>query len=378
MITFKEVTKAFNGTVFIKGLNLQIRDGEIVVLIGGSGCGKTTTLKMINKLVQPTSGQIFIDDKDIETLDAIELRRSIGYVIQQTGLFPHMTVGTNIGIVPSLQKWPKDKISARTLELLSMVGMEPNEFLKRYPNELSGGQKQRVGVARAFATSPQIILMDEPFSALDPITRAQLQDVLCGLQKQFRKTIVFVTHDMSEALKLGDRICIMKSGEIIQYDTPENILKSPAHGYVEEFLGKSRIWDKPEFITARDILIESRTSLGDVPASQAGYLLQDEEDVLLVVDAAGRYEGAVTQAAMHRAEKETPLSQLIDRQRPVIREDETILQIVEMVQSHAFLPVVTEAGRPVGVVTRKSLIAILSGQLQRPSEGRTSAGGPPA
>ena len=204
-----------------------------MAFIGESGCGKTTTLKMINRLIKPTGGRILINGDSIETKDIIELRRSMGYVIQQTGLFPHMTVKENIEIIPRSEKRDPKQISQKTGELMEMVGLNPLEYLDRYPTELSGGQQQRVGVARAFATDPEIILMDEPFSALDPITRSGLQDELINLQSQLKKTIVFVTHDMDEAIKIADKICIMKDGSILQYDTPENILKYPAKEFVQ-------------------------------------------------------------------------------------------------------------------------------------------------
>jgi glycine betaine/L-proline transport ATP binding subunit len=239
MIEFVDIQKSYQDKTILKGINLKLEDGKLMVLIGPSGCGKTTTLKMINKLIEPTKGSILINGEDIAEKNTIELRRTIGYVIQQTGLFPHMNIGENIAVVPYLKKWPKDKIKNRVEELLNLVGLNAGEFINRYPQQLSGGEQQRVGVARALATNPQIILMDEPFSALDPITRRELQTALNNLQKQLKKTIVFVTHDMEEAIKLGDKICIMNSGEIVQYDTPENILQSPANDFVARFIGHS-------------------------------------------------------------------------------------------------------------------------------------------
>lgn len=226
MIEFKKIVKSYDKKVkIVNGLDFKINKGELVVLIGESGCGKTTTMKMINRLIEPTAGEILIDGKSIMDFNPIELRRNIGYVIQKVGLLPHMTVGENIELVPYLQKWDKKKRRARAEELLQLVNLEASQFIDRYPNELSGGQQQRVGVARALAVNPDIILMDEPFSAVDPLTRDQLQEELSKLQNEVKKTIVFVTHDMDEALKLGDRIAVMKDGKILQYDTPENILK---------------------------------------------------------------------------------------------------------------------------------------------------------
>ena len=214
MIEFRNVSKSYKNNQVLQDINFTIYDGEIVVLIGPSGCGKTTTLKMINRLIEPTAGEILINGENIMEKDPIALRRSMGYVIQQTGLFPHMTVRQNIEVIPRLEKRPAQEISRRTMALMEMVGLDPAQYLDRYPIQLSGGQLQRIGVARAFATDPDIILMDEPFSALDPITRSGLQDSLVSLQSKMKKTIVFVTHDMDEAVKIADRICIMYQGDI--------------------------------------------------------------------------------------------------------------------------------------------------------------------
>ncbi|MGW9102699.1 ABC transporter ATP-binding protein [Priestia megaterium] len=239
MIQFENVSKQFNdGTDAVKSLNFTINKGEIFVLIGPSGSGKTTTLKMINRLIAISGGTIFINGKKISDYDIHELRWSIGYVLQQIALFPHMSIEENIAIVPEMKNWNKEKISRRVNELLEMVGLEPETYRHRKPSELSGGQQQRVGVVRALAADPEIIIMDEPFSALDPITREKLQDDILELQKSIKKTIVFVTHDMQEALKLGDRICIMKDGQIVQIGTPDELIYNPTNEYVEEFIGK--------------------------------------------------------------------------------------------------------------------------------------------
>jgi osmoprotectant transport system ATP-binding protein len=241
LITFRDVRKVYNKNEIIKGLNFTINKGELFVLIGPSGCGKTTTMKMINRLIEPTDGIILIDNQNIAEKDPVHLRRDIGYVIQQIGLFPHMTIAQNVALVPKLKKMNPSEFEKRVDELLTMVGLEPEKFKKRYPSELSGGQQQRVGVIRAMAANPSIILMDEPFSALDPISREQLQDELVKLQKTIKKTIVFVTHDMDEALKIADRICLLKDGEIVQLDTPENLLAHPANDFVIEFIGSKRL-----------------------------------------------------------------------------------------------------------------------------------------
>lgn len=218
MIEFRDVSKSYKDKVILKKLNFTIEDNSIVVLIGESGCGKTTTLKMINRLIEPTSGKILINGKNIKKENPIKLRRSMGYVIQQTGLFPHLTIRQNIELISKLEKKPIKEIKERTTLMMKMVGLDEGDYLDSYPSELSGGQQQRVGIARAFATDPDIILMDEPFSALDPITRASLQDEVIRLQDKLKKTIVFVTHDMDEAIKLLIKIAIMNNGELVQYD----------------------------------------------------------------------------------------------------------------------------------------------------------------
>lgn len=239
MIQFENVSKLFqDGTTAVNSINLTINKGELFVLIGPSGSGKTTTLKMINRLIDITNGTILIDGKKLSEYDIHELRWNIGYVLQQIALFPHLTIAENIAVVPEMKKWTKEKIAARVDELLEMVGLEPQTYKNRKPKELSGGQQQRIGVIRALAADPEIILMDEPFSALDPISREKLQDDIVSLQKAIKKTIVFVTHDMQEALKLGDRICIMKDGEIVQTGTPEELINNPVNDFVKDFIGR--------------------------------------------------------------------------------------------------------------------------------------------
>ncbi|WP_040985390.1 ABC transporter ATP-binding protein [Oceanobacillus jeddahense] len=238
MITFSDITKTYpDGTTAVEQFNLTVEKGEFMTLIGPSGCGKTTTMKMINRLIDPSEGTIYIDGKPVSDYSIHELRWNIGYVLQQIALFPHMTVQENIQVVPELLKWKKGKTEKRADELLDMVGMDPSIFKKRYPSELSGGQQQRIGVIRALAADPDIVLMDEPFSALDPISREQLQIDIDKLQKEIKKTVVFVTHDMDEALKMSDRICLMKEGSVVQCGSPEQLMKHPQNDFVEEFIG---------------------------------------------------------------------------------------------------------------------------------------------
>jgi osmoprotectant transport system ATP-binding protein len=243
VIRLENVSKHFpGGSNAVRDLTLDIPDKKTCVLIGPSGCGKTTTLRMINRLIEPDGGRILVDGEDTSKLDPVRLRLKMGYVIQQTGLFPHMTIGENVGTVPRLWNWDHKRISKRVEELLELVGLDPREYRDRYPHQLSGGQRQRVGFARALAADPPILLMDEPFGAVDRITRERLQQEFISIQRSIGKTVVFVTHDIDEAVMVGDRICLMKmQAAIAQYDTPEKILTQPASEYVAEFLGRERI-----------------------------------------------------------------------------------------------------------------------------------------
>ena len=275
----------------VDNISMEIPAGEIVMLVGPSGCGKTTTMKMINRLIEPTSGRILIGDDDVTKRDPDELRRHIGYVIQGAGLFPHFTVGDNIAIVPKLLKWDKDRIAARVDELLDLVSLDPAQYRDRYPRELSGGQQQRVGVARALAADPPVLLMDEPFGAVDPITRQRLQDELLRLQEDLRKTIVFVTHDFDEAVKLGDRIAILQAGsKIVQYDTPEQILTHPADDFVRTFVGAGAALKQLTLTRIRDVgLHEAAVAhIGDDPAEAVRTAQAIEREHVIVLDAQDR------------------------------------------------------------------------------------------
>lgn len=243
MIRLENVTKQFpGGSNAVLNLSLDIPAGQTCVLIGPSGCGKTTTLRMINRLIEPDQGRVLIDGEDTQGVDPAQLRLKMGYVIQQTGLFPHMTVGENVGTVPRLWQWDKARIKTRVEELLQLVGLDPAQYRDRYPHQLSGGQRQRVGFARALGADPPILLMDEPFGAVDRITRERLQHEFINIQRSMRKTVVFVTHDIDEAVLVGDRICLLKmQAQVAQYDTPEKILTRPASDYVSEFLGRERL-----------------------------------------------------------------------------------------------------------------------------------------
>jgi len=301
VIRFERVSKTFDDkTKAVDSLQLEIRKGEFFVLIGPSGCGKTTTMKMINRLIETTEGSIFIDGKNIRDYNIHELRWDIGYVLQQIALFPHMTIAENIAVVPEMRKWSKAKIQERVDELLEMVGLDPHIYRDRMPDELSGGQKQRVGVVRALAANPKIVLMDEPFSALDPLSREQLQRDLVDLQKKIQKTIVFVTHDMQEALALGDRICIMKDGKVVQLDTPEAIIQNPANKFVEEFIGRPRLswYDHKKVEDIVSILAQEGKQGDGYPLSTKvslhDALLRLEHEKEIPVEENGTYIGTLT------------------------------------------------------------------------------------
>ncbi|WP_238860317.1 ABC transporter ATP-binding protein [Clostridium sp. YIM B02569] len=368
MIEFKNIRKDFKNKTILKDITLKINRGELVAIIGSSGCGKTTTLKMINRLIKPTSGKIFINGEDIASKDVIKLRRNIGYVIQQTGLFPHLTIRENIEMIPKVEKLNKASIEKRTLELMDMVGLNSNDFLDRYPTELSGGQQQRVGVARAFATNPEIILMDEPFSALDPITRVQLQEELIDLQSKLKRTIVFVTHDMDEAIKIADKICIMNKGEIVQYDTPENILKNPINDFVSEFIGKNRIWSSPEFIRAKDIMIDHPV----VCFKNASLLRCIEKmrsskvDSLMVIDRESYLLGIITaKQIQNKTDRNIPVEDIMNNKFISVQPDDSIIDILELVKEHKIgqVPVLDDFGVLKGIITKSSLVTTLSSQF---------------
>lgn len=255
MIRLEQVSKQFGAMLAVDRVDMDVPAGAVCVLLGPSGCGKTTTMKMINRLIKPTSGRILIDGRDTATIDEVTLRRSIGYVIQQIGLFPNMTVEDNICVVPDLLGWPREKALRRAAELLDMVNLDPAIFLKRYPKQLSGGQQQRVGVVRALAADPPVLLMDEPFGAIDPINREVIQDEFMKLQAELKKTIIFVSHDIDEAVKMATRIAIFRDGRLVQYDTPDNILAHPADAFVSEFVGTDRTLKRLRLVRVADAMI---------------------------------------------------------------------------------------------------------------------------
>ncbi|WP_312067028.1 ABC transporter ATP-binding protein [Exiguobacterium sp.] len=368
MIEFKNVGKQFKENVVLKGLSLEIQKGELVVFIGPSGCGKTTSLKMINRLIEPSSGTILVNGKDIMKTDTIELRRHMGYVIQQTGLFPHMTVRENIQLIAGLEGKDHDEMDQRTEQLLTMVGLDPRQFIDRYPSELSGGQQQRVGFARALMNDPDVILMDEPFSALDPVTRNDLQEELFNLHEEVKKTIVFVTHDMDEAIKLADRICIMRDGEIVQFDTPEEILRHPKDEYVESFIGKNKIWSSPEFIKAEDIMIEDPVSIsGKRTLLQGIEIMRGRKvDSLLITDRDRVLQGLIKLKNIQTIpDKSQRIEEVMEGEIIAVNEHDSLLDVLEVMNQEetGYLPVTDATGKLRGLITRSSLLSVLSEQF---------------
>ncbi|HHQ5490485.1 TPA: ABC transporter ATP-binding protein [Clostridioides difficile] len=365
----KKCNKKIGNNVILDDISLAVETGTLVVLIGSSGCGKTTTLKLINKLIKPTSGEIYINGKPISQENEIELRRKIGYVIQNTGLFPHLTIKENIELIPRLKKEKSvEEIEKRTLQLLEMVGLDSDEFLNKYPSELSGGQQQRIGVARAIATDAEIILMDEPFSALDPITRTSLQEQLFSLQDELKKTIIFVTHDMDEALKIADKICIMKDGRIAQYDTPENILRKPANDFVKDFIGEDRVWDNPEYIKARDIMIKNPIAVNSTRTVTQGIEIMrtSKVDSLLIIDRAKTLKGIVTVKDMKDIDDKSILLADIMSSEPLhVNEGDNLVEILNVMNRNSvgYIPVISDENKLVGLITRSSLLSVLSEQF---------------
>ena len=302
MIVLENLRKQFAGAPApaVDGISLTVQRAEICVLIGPSGCGKTTTMRMINRMIDPDGGRILVDGRDIAGVDPVELRRGIGYVIQQVGLFPHQTLAENIATVPRLLGWTPYRIAQRVDELLALVHMDPARDRQRYPRELSGGQKQRVGVARALAADPPLLLMDEPFGALDPLTRTALQDEFLRLLRELSKTIVFVTHDIDEALKLGTRIAVLRAGKVLQYDTPARLLARPVDAFVESFVGADRALKRLGLLTAgayaraMPLGPDAHRVAAAAPLRDALALLMESEGPLAVVDAGGAVHGGLT------------------------------------------------------------------------------------
>ncbi|WP_404450576.1 betaine/proline/choline family ABC transporter ATP-binding protein [Virgibacillus necropolis] len=365
MLKFDHVSKVYDGgKKAVDDMTLEVDKGEFVVFIGPSGCGKTTTMKMINRLIEPSEGSIHIEGENILEKDLVQLRREIGYVIQQIGLFPHMTIQENISLVPKLLKWPEGKRIKRAEELLRLVDME-KEYLNRYPHELSGGQQQRIGVLRALAADPPLILMDEPFGALDPITRDALQEEFKKLQQSLGKTIVFVTHDMDEALKLADRIVIMRDGELVQVGTPEEILRNPANDFVEEFIGKERLVQaRPNIQTVEQIMsADPATVTEDKSLSDAIQIMKQRRvDSLLVVNGQGVLKGYIDiEIIDQNRKKAAQVGDVLDSELYTVPEGTLLRDTIHKIlrRGMKYVPVVDEKHRLKGIVTRASLADVV-------------------
>ena len=305
MIRLEQVTKVFPGAArpAVDRLDLEVPDGKTCVLIGPSGCGKTTTMRIVNRLIEPDAGRIVVDGEDVTRGDPVQLRRHIGYVIQQVGLFPHMTIAQNVATVPQLLGWPAERTNARVTEMLSLVGLEPAQFLERYPRHLSGGQRQRVGVARALAADPPVLLMDEPFGAVDPIVRASLQAELAAILRRLAKTVIFVTHDIDEAIRMGDLVAVMKDGRLVQCTPPEHLLAAPADAFVADFVGADRALKRLALSTAAKIAVAGEAPSG-APTIAPTTSLREALSIMLAsgTDAAWvAGAGVVTLAAIRRA-----------------------------------------------------------------------------
>lgn len=365
MIVYENVSKKYGDLTVVKNINLKVNEGEFVVLIGPSGCGKTTTLKMINKLIKMNSGNIYVEGENINDLDTVQLRRKIGYVIQQIGLFPNMTIEENIGVVPKLLKWSKEDTSKRVRELLKLVDMSYEENAHKYPNELSGGQQQRIGVLRALAAEPPIILMDEPFGALDPITRDNLQDELKILQKKLKKTIIFVTHDMDEAVKMADKIVFMSDGEILQVGSPEELLRNPANEVINNFMGRLSKSVSSDHLTCGDVMKrrvllveEDRKILESIQLMR-----QRELNSAVVIDKDEKYKGVVTIENINKHGKPgQEIAELLDTSIPIASIESNAKEALNKLHESdaAFVVVLNEDRTVGGIITRTSLTNALA------------------
>ncbi|WP_461239392.1 betaine/proline/choline family ABC transporter ATP-binding protein [Paucilactobacillus sp. N302-9] len=362
LLSLQHLRKEYpGGKVAVDDVNLDVEAGEFICFIGTSGSGKTTTLRMINRMLDQTSGKILINGEDIAKMDPVKLRRKLGYVIQNVGLMPHMTIKENITLVPKLLKWSAEKRDKRAKELIQMAQL-PLDFLERYPAELSGGQQQRIGVVRAFAADQDIILMDEPFGALDPITRESLQDLVQDLQQKLGKTFIFVTHDMDEALKLSSRIMIMDDGKVMQLDTPDNILKHPANEFVRQLIGEERlIQAKPSITTVEQIMLKSPISISiDQQLPDALQLMHDKRvDTLLVTDHQDKLVGilGIEDLDVHYFDN-TSVGEIMDHDVFYVHSDSVVRDTVDRILKKGYknVPVVNRDNQLVGIVTRATLV----------------------
>jgi len=356
MIRLEQVTKYYGDTIAVNNLSIEVSEGEVCVLIGPSGCGKTTTLRMINRLIEPTSGYIFINGKDNTKSRPEQLRRSIGYAIQSVGLFPHMTVAANIAVVPELLHWEKSPVASRIEELLTLVGLSPAEYAQKYPNQLSGGEAQRIGVARALAADPPILLMDEPFGAVDPLTREKLQAQFARIQQELKKTIILVTHDLDEAIRLADRIAIMESGKLVQYDTPETILSQPANKFVRDFVGTDRALKRLSRINIKSFIKSSPSVLISASPEEVTSAIGNRPSVWVVAEN-GRLIGWIDRDPLSEAPsvREAIVRGNVDE--VAIMNSATLREALSRMLGQGFrsIPVVDEHRRLIGEVTLRDI-----------------------
>lgn len=357
LIQLKDINKIYDdGFQALENINLTLEEGKINVLIGPSGCGKTTTMKLLNRLTEYTDGEILVDGESIQDLNPIEIRRKMGYVIQNIGLFPHMSIYDNVATVPKLLKWDKRKIKQKVHDLLHMVNLDPETYKGRYPSELSGGQQQRIGVIRALAAEPSTILMDEPFSALDPISREQLQDELVRLQEEINKTIVFVTHDMDEAIKIADQIILMKDGHIVQKGTPHDILANPANDFVKEFLGEDRLGSTLPS-TSTFVNYNYPTITTDQTTNEAIEQMTSEQiDQLPVLDGDNRLQGMVQLYDLFRQQDQLIEAVMMNTNQHISEETETN-QLVDIFtqKKEKYLPYVAKDGKFIGMIEQQQV-----------------------
>ncbi len=365
MIEFKNVTKKYDKKIILDDLCFSIQDGEFVVFIGESGCGKTTTLRMINRLIKPDKGKIYLDGKDIAEEDPVQLRRSIGYVIQQIGLFPNMTIAKNISVVPKLLKYSKARCDEIVHQLLEMVNLPYDEYAHKYPSELSGGQQQRIGVLRALAASPPVVLMDEPFGALDPVTRSSLQEEMKTLQKKLKKTIIFVTHDMDEALYLADRIVFMDGGKIIQMAKPDEMLVNPANELVKSFLGERVNNGIHLELKIKDIMRTKVVAAGkNRLVSECIKIMANRSiDSLIIKDEDETYLGVAAISDCLTAPKNQPIESLINKDSPVVcKEDDARTGYDKLVETkQKYCVVLDDERKTAGIVTWATVARAIAG-----------------
>lgn len=363
MITFERVTKIYPGSdePAIDNVSFEVPEGEICVVIGPSGCGKTTLMRMINRLIPITSGTISIKGQNVSKMDVIELRRGIGYAIQQIGLFPHMTVYDNIATVPKLLKWDKKRIAARVDELLTLAGLEPDIFRFRYPRELSGGQAQRIGVVRALATDPPVMLMDEPFGAIDPINREVLQDEFLKIQAKVKKTIIFVTHDIHEAIKMGDKIALLEAGRLVQYDTPENLLVHPKNRFVKDFVGSDRALKRLDLLKVKDAMMQNpvHCHMEDEAEVIAKHMKENKLTFLLVTDQDEKLKGYV-----NFYELKDHLGKVRDVVKPMtitVKLEQNLKEALSKMLSYdiGIVVAVDDDGRLQGVLNTRTLLSVV-------------------